>query len=113
MADDNRHVEFRGLTCEVSEGGGGVRVAMLGEIDISIAADLGTWLHTTAGDGALVLDLGGVDFMDSTGLHMLIKLKRNLEGAGGSFRLGTVSEPVGGLLQVSGLTDFFERSATR
>lgn len=110
MAQDNRNVEFRGLTCDVAAQPHEVRVSMRGEIDISIASELGSWLVTTAGESPLVLDLSGVGFMDSTGLHMLIKLKRNLEGSGGSFSLGPLSDPVEGLLQVSGLTTFFDRA---
>jgi anti-anti-sigma factor len=68
----------------------GIVVAgVTGEIDVSNAPDLeravaGELTRDTAG---LVMDLGGLDFMDSSGVHLLFHLARRLERRGLGFAL--------------------------
>jgi anti-anti-sigma factor len=99
----------RAVDCEVAEDEDGVSVAVSGEIDITVADELETWLlESCEGKEALSLDLGSVAFMDSSGLHMLIRLKRELEQSGRQLLVTNVSEPVEELLSVSGLATFFD-----
>src|SRR4051794_23860485 len=51
-------------------------VAVAGEVDIAAAPGLGAALAAPAADRPLVIDLGGVTFMDSTGLALLLKTVR-------------------------------------
>ncbi|MDP1848122.1 MAG: anti-sigma factor antagonist [Solirubrobacteraceae bacterium] len=67
-----------------------VTVARLqGEVDIAAADRLGRALtHATrAGDRGLVLDLNGVDYLDSAGLHLLHDTSRTLAARGQSLRV--------------------------
>ena len=69
---------------------GEVTVARLqGEVDIVAADRLGRALtHATrAGDRGLVLDLNGVDYLDSAGLHLLHDTSRTLAARGQSLRI--------------------------
>jgi anti-anti-sigma factor len=66
-----------------------VVAGVTGEIDVSNAAGLeravsAEVVRDTAG---LVMDLGGLEFMDSSGVHMLFHLARRLEGRGLGFAL--------------------------
>jgi anti-anti-sigma factor len=66
-----------------------VVAGVTGEIDVSNAAELeravsAEIVRETAG---LVMDLGGLEFMDSSGVHMLFHLARRLEGRGLGFAL--------------------------
>jgi anti-sigma B factor antagonist len=106
MSDDARAVRFRGVDCRLTRAGRVVRVEIAGEIDISVASELGAWLLSAAGTHEQVaLDLTKITFMDSTGLHMLIRLRRDLPQR---FHLEAVSPDVHSLLGVTGLTKFFD-----
>lgn len=54
---------------------------------------------------SLTLDLSGVTFMDSTGLHVLVGTYRRVRVHGGTFRMNNIPEIVGKLLRVTGLND--------
>jgi anti-anti-sigma factor len=84
----------------------GVVVAgVTGEIDVSNAAQLeravsAELTHETAG---LVMDLGGLDFMDSSGVHLLFSLARRLERRGLGFALVLPADSIPRrVLQLSG-----------
>ena len=57
-----------------------VVAAITGELDLSNAADLELGIAGEVGNQAagLVLDLGGLKFMDSSGVHMLFALAQRL-----------------------------------
>ena len=54
-----------------------------GEIDMSNAGELGTAItgRVPADAVAVVLDLGGVDYLDSAGIHVVFQLRERLEAA--------------------------------
>jgi anti-sigma B factor antagonist len=64
-----------------------------------------------AADGGLDVDLGGVTFIDSSGLGALVRLQRTVTANGRALRLTNVPQPVTRILELTGLTDLFtERS---
>jgi anti-anti-sigma factor len=68
----------------------GVVVAgVTGEIDVSNAAELEREIaaELTRDTGGLVMDLGGLEFMDSSGVHLLFHLAHRLERRGLGFAL--------------------------
>ena len=68
----------------------GVVVAgVTGEIDVSNAAELERAIAGELDDGAvgLVVDLAGLEFMDSSGVHLLFGLGRRLAQRGLGFAL--------------------------
>ena len=80
-------------------------VVAVGEIDVYTAPTLDAELSRLTGDGRtdLVVDLSRVDFLDSTGLAVLVKtLKRVREGDG---RLAVVvtSDRVAKVFRITGL----------
>ncbi|GGY20643.1 anti-sigma factor antagonist [Streptomyces minutiscleroticus] len=76
-----------------------------GEIDLSTVARLRQALAVaTAGPAPrLVVDLGGVGFMDSTGLNALLGAYRAVTGTWGWLRLAGMRPFIGKVIQVSGL----------
>ena len=69
----------------------GVTVVKLdGELDLTNAAEVGRRLEEVAGEGALVLDLNDVGFLDSAALHVIFRVARHL---GDPQRFGIVVEP--------------------
>ncbi len=58
--------------------------------------------------GVVVVDLGGVKFMDSCGINALVGATREFIGGGGRIRLVIKSSPVARTLSVTGLDGIFE-----
>lgn len=86
-----------------------IRIA--GEIDLSTSDRLDTDLEhlMTANDGReIVLDLSGVDFLDSTGLRMLWTARQRAQAAGSRLVLAAPSEPVMRVLRVTKLDKVFQ-----
>ncbi len=56
----------------------------------------------------IILNLSGVNYIDSGGLGTLVALYTTARGAGGSIKLAKLTERVGDLLQVTKLLTVFE-----
>jgi anti-anti-sigma factor len=84
-------------------------VRCAGEVDQSSAGDLTSTLgEAMMSDAAeLVLDLTGVGFMDSTGLHAVIMAATTAEAVGTQFTV-TPSRPVERLLEMAGVRDIVQ-----
>jgi anti-anti-sigma factor len=81
-------------------------VAVAGEIDIASVTDLRNRLLAQSGT-TVVADLGGVTFMDSSGLAGLLDARAALADEGRDLELVNRPSVVVRLLQVAGLTDHF------
>lgn len=71
-------------------------------------------LHTlrAAGTPHVVVDLSGLEHMNSSGLGMLIGALTSSRNAGGDLKLAAVPKRVQTLLSVTRLTDVFETHGT-
>jgi anti-sigma B factor antagonist len=87
---------------------GSVVVALSGEIDVAAAPTVRERLEQAADkEGALVVDLSDVTFIDSTALGVLIGIHKRCTAAGTDLHL-VVSEPrILKVFEITGLTDFF------
>jgi anti-sigma B factor antagonist len=81
-----------------------------GEIDVYTAPRLRERLVEVAGtgDARIVVDLGRVDFLDSTGLGVLVGAHRRLRAAGGSLNLVCPHERLLKIFRITGLDTVFE-----
>lgn len=79
-------------------------LAAIGEIDAHTAPSLASAIDAAGPDVAL--DLSGVEFVDSSGLRVLIDAHQRLAEAGGGLRLTALSEPVRRLLEISGVSGY-------
>jgi anti-sigma B factor antagonist len=64
--------------------------------------------HLYAHGPRLVIDLRNVQFIDSTGLGMLVSVLREAREQGGGVALLNANREVGRLLQITGLERLFE-----
>lgn len=80
-------------------------VHVRGDLDLSTSPELGEALLREIDDGkAVVLDLSGVTFIDSTGLNTLIRAFRASESNGGMLALSpNVPAQVSRVFQITGL----------
>lgn len=83
----------------------GVTVARIdGELDKLAAGAVGSRLEGLVDEGRLVVDLGGVTFLDSAGLHMLFGLSRTVAARGGQLALAVAEgSPVSRVVELAHL----------
>jgi anti-sigma B factor antagonist len=89
-----------------------VRVA--GEVDVYTSPSLKVALTDAMGDGCriVIADLGGVPFIDSSGLGVLVGALRRAREAGGEMRLVSERDAVVKILRITGLDRVFPLYAT-
>ncbi|WP_027363420.1 STAS domain-containing protein [Desulfotruncus alcoholivorax] len=90
-------------------------VAIFGEIDISITDSLREDIDRALdnyGSGQLVFDLGGVDFIDSSGLGVILGRYKKVAGKGGKVFLAGAKPQVKKVLELSGLFNLMEEYST-
>ena len=94
---------------------GGHLIAITGELDIAATPELSTvMLMAARSPGALVvLDLAGVEFIDSTALGTLLKAGNEVEASGKRLRVVCAGGPVCKLLELTNLTNRFQLCPTR
>jgi anti-sigma B factor antagonist len=90
--------------------GGATVVHVSGEIDVYTAPALREHLdeHISAGRHHLVVDLGGVSFMASTGLGVLVGRLKLVRAANGTMRLVCSSERILSVFSITGLDKVFQ-----
>jgi anti-anti-sigma factor len=84
----------------------GIVVLAEGELDLVGAPALAAALPP--GDEAVILDLAGVGFMDSSGLRALLEARQTCLDAGRPFRIARPSEAVQRVLELVDLAREFE-----
>lgn len=87
----------------------GKTLHIAGEIELCTCASFRSSLASCLADGIahLTIDLTQVDFMDSSGLHVLMEATRELTKRGGSVSLRNPCHTVRRLLEISGLLGHF------
>jgi anti-sigma B factor antagonist len=91
-----------------SEYGGHVVVALRGELDIAGAAGVAAALATVAArKPEIVVDLAGLEFIDSSGVAALARGRRHARHAGGDLLLAAPRQQVLRVLTLTRLIDVF------
>ncbi|HEX8632391.1 MAG TPA: STAS domain-containing protein [Catenuloplanes sp.] len=80
-----------------------------GEVDVYTAPRLRERLIEVVDAGArnVIVDLGRVDFLDSTGLGVLVGALKRLRAAGGTFGLVCAKEPLLKIFRITALDQVF------
>jgi anti-sigma B factor antagonist len=78
-------------------------VSPRGELDLGTVETLRAALDAVEDAGRLVLDLRGLSFIDSTGLHLLVELHERAQHDGFQLTLVAPAAPANKAIQLSGL----------
>lgn len=91
------------LEVDVSRERGATVVAVSGELDAASTPDLQEPMEAAVATAdAIVLDLSGCEFVDSTGLHAIIDARADVQGRGGRFAICCVKRgPVARVIEVA------------
>jgi len=84
-------------------------IAISGEIDLACSPELREVLgvHAKAKRDALLLDFGGVEYVDSSGLATLVEYVKKVQGFGGRLALAEVSARVRTIFDLVRLSEIF------
>lgn len=86
----------------------GVLLTLGGELDLATVPRLQEQLdRAVRGRGAVVIDLSGLRFIDSSGLHMLVRAERQLHASGGQLVLVRGPRAVRRVFELTGLDRSF------
>ena len=91
------------FSVEVQRHGDVATVEPRGELDVATAPTLRAIVEEIKSAGRLVLDLRGLSFIDSTGLHLLVALNQRAQRDGFQLVLVAPAPPADRAIQVSGL----------
>ncbi|SEH03127.1 stage II sporulation protein AA (anti-sigma F factor antagonist) [Nonomuraea solani] len=84
----------------------GMLVSVVGEVDHSNADQLESYVSRTCRPGEpVVLDLGGLTFLDSRGLHALLRLHAAMRQQEATLYLAAVQDVPARVLQITGIWD--------
>jgi anti-sigma B factor antagonist len=100
----------------IDEHDGGLPVVSVrGEVDLHTAPKVEYAIEKAGGNGAsaVVVDMSGIAFMDSTGLSTFMRAKDSLAKNETSLRLAALSQAVERIFSVTGFNEYFEVFETR
>ena len=104
----------QGLSTEVAQGDGATVIYVRGAIDMATCERLRDAIAPHLGPRqSIVLDLSGVQFTDSSLLHVLEQARSTLTADGGSLILRNPSQAARLLLTASRMTELLEEDAVR
>ena len=95
------------LNVQVEAHDDSVVLVLVGELDPHTAPSLRDHLTSAVGDTTteVVLDVGGLTFIDSSGLRVIIAAHKDMEGRGGRLVLRSPTATTRRLLDITGLAD--------
>lgn len=86
----------------------GTTVAWLaGDLDGDTCAELGPALAAGASEGSLVVDLGQLTFIDSSGITELVEARAACVERDATFTLRSTTPPIRRVLEITGLLEHF------
>lgn len=98
------------ITIDVIERDSASVLAVTGEVDLQSAPHLANALEQArvAGASIIVVDLSRVDFLDSSGLGVLVTANRDIQAGGASLRIVRPRPAINKVLTLTRLTDVID-----
>lgn len=93
----------------VSADGGDVTLHLVGDFDLTATENFRSCVEgvVDGNGGTVVVDLGDLAFIDSTGISALLVMRRRLQGQGRELRIANVSAGAARVFELTGLTGIF------
>ena len=101
-----------GFSTTVTRDGDAILISVTGEIDTATCERLRDAIEPHLGpQQTIILDLSGVEFMDSSSLNVLVQARGTLTADGGSLFLRNPSVAAHRLVTINGLEDLLQTDA--
>ncbi len=100
--------EQSALSVTVDSDGESPTVTVRGEVDLETSVQLKAALVDLESGSTVTLDLGGVTYIDSTGLRVLLTARDAAAEAGGSLRVSATSSIVARLIEITGASELLD-----
>jgi anti-sigma B factor antagonist len=103
------HLDTKGHTVEITLATRQVQgrsiVDVTGEVDVHTAPELDVAVSTliSEGNSRIIVDLSGVDFLDSTGLGVLVKALKRVRETDGSLDVVASADRITKVFRITGL----------
>lgn len=93
------------FTYEVRRGIDSAEIGLGGDLDMAATLQLEPVVEQLLADGVreIVIDLGALSFIDSTGISLLVTVNERSAAAGADLRLLRPTDDVGRVLEVTGV----------
>ena len=101
--DEVIRVADDGFSVDASRVDGIAIIQVAGELDAATAAALEAAFDELDPTAQAVIDMAGIEFMDSTGVRVVLKKTLSMREAGGSLRIRSASPAVRRVLQMTSL----------
>jgi anti-sigma B factor antagonist len=103
------HSPGRRLSIRRADDAQGVILALAGELDLDTTPELDHQLReiARANPGRVLIDLGALEFMDSTGLGSIVRAQRSAESNGHRLTLRRGQNQVQRLFELTGVLERF------
>jgi anti-anti-sigma factor len=102
--------------CEIGKADNGIDCVLTvrGDIDLASAPDFETSLRTALDQSpnSITIDLAGLTFIDSSGLRVLVSLSKEAQSRGATLGLRNVPRHAQRVLDITGLTEWFDGQTT-
>jgi anti-anti-sigma factor len=102
--------------CDIqnTDAGADCVVIVRGDIDLASAGDFESALRKAleSSPASIVVDLTALSFIDSSGLRVLVSLSKEAESRGATLGLRNIPRHAQRVLDITGLTEWFEGQAT-
>lgn len=100
------------IKLDITESDDRVAVDVTGEIDVYTAPKLRETLFPLSERNGvnMIIDLSGVEYMDSTGLGVFVGTFKNVRSSNGEFQLVGLSDRLKRLFEITGLADIMNIS---
>jgi anti-sigma B factor antagonist len=97
------------FNCEIAEFDGAIHLRPAGDLDMSTATILGEAIQGAIDGGAnqVVVDLRGLEFMDSTGITLVTRYNNEAQRDGFNLALIPGKPRIMRLFELTGLADYF------
>lgn len=98
------------MTVNIIETSDAIKATLEGRLDTAASADFSKEMQPLIDSASkkIVLDLAKLDFISSSGLRLLLALRKESIAAGGSIILSNVQDNVKQVFALTGFTSLFE-----
>lgn len=106
----NNEIEVKKMEYALQQNNGITHLALTGEVDVSVAPKLRTVLKELIDAGRLkiIVDLGGVDFIDSSGLGLFVMAYKSVKAYNGNIKFAKARPEVSKVIHLTRLDKHFE-----